>query len=114
MKKMSDNIELNNATDIYSINSLEDNNNGFEGMRAKNNRLINIGYCTKFYFYILGSALFKFFFVMILGSQENTTALFSFSPISTIFLFMLLNASSSGTVPSLNKKLSFPSGCISR
>ena len=81
MKKMSDNIELNNATDIYSINSLEDNNNGFEGMRAKNNRLINIGYCTKFYFYILGSALFKFFFVMILGSQENTTALFSFSPI---------------------------------
>ena len=78
---MFENIELNQSTDTNSINSFIDNIYGFEGMRIKNNRLINIGYCTKFYFYILGSALFKFFFVMILGSQENTTALFSFSPI---------------------------------
>ena len=50
-------------------------------MKINNNRIINIGVCTKFYFYILGSALFKFFHLMILGSQKNMIALFGFSPI---------------------------------
>ena len=55
----------------------------FEGVKKK--RLISIGLCTKYYFYILGSALFKLFYTMILGSKENTIALFSFSP--TLFSY---------------------------
>ena len=65
----------------YSINSPNNNIRPFETMKIKNNRIINIGVCTKFYFYILGSALFKFFHLMILGSQKNMIALFGFSPI---------------------------------
>ena len=70
--------QLNNK---YSTNSPSEYISKPETRILKKNKLVNIGFCTKFYFYILGSALFKFFYVMILGSQENTIALFRFSPI---------------------------------
>ena len=70
--------QLNNK---YSTNSPSEYISKPETRILKKNTLINIGFCTKFYFYIFGSALFKFFYVMILGSQENTIALFRFSPI---------------------------------
>ena len=75
----SNNFILSNNR--YSANSPNNNISPIETMKIKNNRIINIGVCTKFYFYILGSALFKFFHLMILGSQENMIALFGFSPI---------------------------------
>ena len=47
-------------------------------------------------------------------SQVATTSLPSFSPNSTIFLFISLNASSSATTPFLTKKALFPIGWISK
>ena len=57
----------------------------YETNTAKKIKLISIGLCSKFYFYILGSALFKFISLMILGDKETNFGLFGFAPVLTSY-----------------------------
>ena len=69
-----------NNTD-YSLDISDDNIQDEKSIKIKNNKLISIGFCSKFYFYILGSALFKFISLFILGDKDNNIGLFGFAPI---------------------------------
>ena len=86
-----DSIGKNNTNDFkklnteYSYDTTDNNNNNntFEGFPSekKSTKLITIGKCSKFYYYILGSAFFKFLYLMILGDINSNIGLFGFSPI---------------------------------
>ena len=54
---------------------LEDNNNN------KKRKLIALGKCSKFNFYILGSAVFKLLSLLILGVKGKNIGLCGFTPI---------------------------------
>jgi len=84
-----DTTDNNNANEFkkfnteYTFDTSDNNNNTYDGLflEPKNNKLITIGNWSKFYYYILGSALFKFLYLMILGDKTNNIGLFGFSPI---------------------------------
>ena len=95
-QKTIDSISNNNTNNIkklnteYSYDTTDNNNNTFEGLslEEKNPKLITIGNCSKFYYYILGSAFFKFLYLMILGDINNNIGLFGFSPILSSYSSM--------------------------
>ena len=90
---MNDKNEYNKEGDINSDMCEKLNNK--QNKNEKNKRLITKGKCSRFYLYILGSALCKFLSSMILGFKDKDTGLFGFCPVlfsysSIQFLFTYL------------------------
>ena len=77
--------ELNNLKNQYSFGLDDEFSNNSEPSKEKNIKLISIGNCSKFYFYILGSALFKFCSIIILTEIGNNNGLFGFVPILSFY-----------------------------
>ena len=80
---MSEPNLISKSNTLYSIDSTNNNNdiNNRETITTKNKKLITIGKCSKFYFYILGSTLFKLFSLFLLGFKKRDTGIFGFVPI---------------------------------
>ena len=84
---MSEGNNLNKINNQYSQYVIDSTYNNFTNTSEKSSTemkkksLISIGNCYKFYFYILGSSLFKVLYLMILGDKDNNFGLFGFAPI---------------------------------
>jgi hypothetical protein len=71
--------ENKNFTEQYSI---DDNYiSERKTLKIKHIKLITIGKCHKYYLYILGSVLFKFFSIILTARTSNNKGLFGFAPI---------------------------------
>lgn len=71
---------MEHEKDEYQYNS-DDKEYTDESNELKSKKLITIGECSKFYLYIIGSALFQFFAIFISGGLEASLGLFGFFPI---------------------------------
>jgi len=82
---MTESYELNKLNSIERIDTNEnDYNSNRETIPTKKKKLITIGKCSKFYFYILSSILFKLFSFFLLGMEskdKKDVGLFGFVPI---------------------------------
>ena len=82
---MTESNDLNRLNNIERIDTNEnDYNYNRETFTPKNKKLITIGNCSRFYFYILGSTLFKLFSFFLLGMESKDKkyiGLFGFIPV---------------------------------
>ena len=85
---MAELIDSNNLNNQYSLGLDEEFSNTSDTRKEKNVKIISIGICSKFYFYILGSALFKFCSIIILTEIGNNNDLFCFVPILSFYSSM--------------------------
>lgn len=72
--------EVNLNTDFVYENNKDNYKHDTESAKIQNKKLISLGKCSKFYLYILGSALFKLLSLILLGNSDKNIGLFSFSP----------------------------------
>ena len=84
---MTESNDLNKLNNI-NIERIDTNENDYnynrETLTPKNKKLITIGNCSRFYFYILGSTLFKLFSFFLLGMEskdKKDVGLFGFIPV---------------------------------
>ena len=80
---MTESNVISKSNTFYSVDSSNNNNdiNTRQTLISKNKKLITIGNCSKFYFYILGSTLFKLFSLFLLGFKKRDTGIFGFVPV---------------------------------
>ena len=73
--------DFNSNTDLSNDYTENDYKKDNASSKIKNNKLISLGKCSKFYLYILGSAGFKSLSLILLGNKDKNKGLFGFSPI---------------------------------
>ena len=88
---MSEPEEIFPVSTLFSTDSNNNNDNEIEGIeptKIKHKKLISIGNCSRFYFYILGAIIFILISLFILGIKESGVGLFGFVPILNSYTSM--------------------------